>query len=160
MFLRGRVATNDGTPIPNDVMISRVCNNRVRQQLYTSPNGEFSMQLGSRTDSLIDSSASPSPQSGVAVKDPVMGISRLELNKCELRASTPGFHDAVIDLVGLDTFGGNIDVGAIVVQRAVKIKGMTLSAAPYQAPKDARRAYEKGLIAQKKSKSSQCAQVF
>jgi Tfp pilus assembly protein PilF len=160
MFLRGRVATNDGTPIPIDVMISRVCNNQVRQQLYTSPNGDFSMQLGSRTDSFMDASGSPSPQSGVAVKDPVMGISRLELNKCELRASTPGFHDAVINLVGLDTFGGNIDVGAIVVQRAVKIKGMTLSAAPYQAPKDARRAYEKGLIAQKKGNLASAHKYF
>jgi len=45
---------------------------------------------------------------------------------------------------------GTVDVGAIVVQRAAKIKGMTLSAIPYEAPKDARRAYEKGLEAQKK----------
>jgi hypothetical protein len=43
MFLRGRVATNDGTPVPNDVLVARVCNNKVRQQLYASSHGDFSM---------------------------------------------------------------------------------------------------------------------
>jgi len=46
MFLRGRVATHDATPVPNDVLVERVCNNRVRQAVYASLHGDFSMQLG------------------------------------------------------------------------------------------------------------------
>ena len=51
MFLRGRIATHDGAPVPNDVLIERVCNNRTRQEVYASLHGDFSMQLGSRNDS-------------------------------------------------------------------------------------------------------------
>src|SRR5690348_5456934 len=51
MFLRGRVATHDGTIVLYDVLVERVCNNRVLQQVYASSHGDFNMQLGSRTDS-------------------------------------------------------------------------------------------------------------
>src|ERR1700723_4207723 len=39
MYLRGRVATHDGSSIPNDVLVERVCDNRVRQDVYASPHG-------------------------------------------------------------------------------------------------------------------------
>src|SRR5580693_6398116 len=42
MFLGGRVATHDGAPVPNDVLVERVCNNRARQGVYASPHGDFS----------------------------------------------------------------------------------------------------------------------
>src|SRR5437762_8364685 len=161
MFLRGRVATNDGTPLPNNVLVERVCNNRVRQQLYASPRGDFSMQLGSRADSFVDASGDPGLQSGAARKDSDMGIPRRELANCELRASASGFYPSVMNLVGdLVTLGGSIDVGAIVVQRAAKIEGMTLSATPYKAPRDGRRAYEKGLEAEKNSKLANARKYF
>jgi hypothetical protein len=56
MFLLGRVATDDGTPVPHDVMVERVCNARVRQQVYATSRGDFSMELGSMTDSYLDAS--------------------------------------------------------------------------------------------------------
>src|SRR5580693_799385 len=73
MFLRGRVATNDGTPLPNNVLVERVCNNRVRQEVYASLHGDFSMQLGSKTDSLAGPSAEPVSPYGVADKNSDMG---------------------------------------------------------------------------------------
>ncbi len=85
MFLRGRVATHDATPVPNDVLVERVCNNRVRQAVYASLHGDFSMQLGSRADSFPEASAEPTSPYSVASKDSVMGISRRELTNCELR---------------------------------------------------------------------------
>jgi tetratricopeptide (TPR) repeat protein len=160
MFLRGRVATHDGTPVPNDVLVERVCNNRVRQEVYASLHGDFSMQLGSRADSFPEASADPTSPYDVASKDSVMGIPRRELTNCELRASASGFHPSVISLLGLDTFSGNIDVGVIVVQRGTKIEGMTLSATPYKAPKDARRAYEKGLQAERNGKLADARKYF
>jgi tetratricopeptide (TPR) repeat protein len=160
MFLRGRVATNDGTPVPTDVLVARVCNNKVRQQLYASSHGDFSMQLGSRTDTFLDATAEPTSQSSVAGKDSIVGIPRSELRNCELRASTSGFYDAVISLAGLDSFGSNLAVGVIVMQRSTKTKGMTLSAIPYQAPKDARRAYEKGLESERKANLASARKYF
>jgi tetratricopeptide (TPR) repeat protein len=160
MFLRGRVATHDGTPVPNDMLVERVCNNRVRQEVYASLHGDFSMQLGSRADSFPEASADPTSPYGVASKDSVMGIPRRELTNCELRASASGFHSSVISLLGLDTFSSSIDVGVIVVQRGTKIEGMTLSATPYKAPKDARRAYEKGLQAKRNGKLADARKYF
>jgi len=160
MFLRGHVATNDGTPVPSDVLVERVCDSQVYQQLYASLRGDFSMQLGSRTDSFVDASGDPTSRSALGGKDSSMGIPRSNLRRCELRASTSGFRDGVISLVTLDTSGSNVDVGVIVVQRVAKIEGMTLSATPYRAPKDARKAYEKGLDAEKHSKLPNARRYF
>lgn len=160
MFLQGRVATNDGTPLPNNAVVERVCNNRVRQQVYASSKGDFSMQLGSRTDSVVDASGEGASPSGVGTKDSLMGIPRRDLTNCELRASAAGFRSTTISLVELDTFSSSIDVGAIVVQRATKVEGTTLDAEPYKAPRDASKAYEKGLDAERNGKLASARKYF
>jgi tetratricopeptide (TPR) repeat protein len=55
---------------------------------------------------------------------------------------------------------GAIDVGNISVQRLTKVEGRTLSAEPYKAPKDALKAYEKGIAAAKKNKFAEASQHF
>lgn len=161
VFLLGRVATDDSTPVPSDVMVERICNNRVRQQAYATTHGDFSMQMGSTADSFVDASGDPAPESkSAASKVSGMGIPRRELATCELRASASGFHSNTVSLMGLTISGKSIDVGAIVVQRAVKIKGTTLSARPYEAPKDARKAYEKGREAEKNAKLANAREYF
>src|SRR5882672_6121333 len=99
MFLLGRVATDDGTPVPHDMLVERVCNASVRQQVYATSRGDFSMELGSMTDSYLDASGDRSPQYGQSSKVPGTGISRLELTNCELRATVSGFYSSVISLV-------------------------------------------------------------
>jgi tetratricopeptide (TPR) repeat protein len=160
MFLVGRVATNDGTLLPSNVMVERLCNARVRQQVYTSSQGDFSMQLGSMADSFVDASADGISQMAQATRVSGMGIPRRELANCELRASVSGFRSNVISLVDLSEFGSSVDVGNIVVERRAKIQGMAVSAAPYKAPKDARSAYEKGLEAEKNGKLSDAHDYF
>jgi tetratricopeptide (TPR) repeat protein len=153
MYLVGRVTTSDGTAIPNDMIIERVCSDRVRQQVYAAPGGSFTMQVGSPTDTVIDASGDPGSPFGVARKDPSTGIPRRDLRNCDLRASASGFRPGVVNLVQVTAFDetmDRIDVGTIVVERSAKIEGTTLSATPYKAPKDARKAYEKGLEAQNK----------
>src|SRR5260370_37315181 len=118
------------------------------------------MQLGSRTDTFPEASADPTAPYGAASKDSAMGIPRRELTNCELRASASGFHSRDISLLGLDTFGGSVDVGVIVVQRATKIEGTTLSAIPYKAPKKSRKAYQKGLQAERNGKLADARKYF
>jgi len=160
VFLRGRVATDDGTPVPHDVLVERVCNAKLRQQVYTSSRGDFSMELGSMTDSYLDASGDRSSQVGQTSKVPGTGISRLELRNCELRATVSGFHSGLISLVDLTPVSSSMDVGAIVVHRATKIKGATLSAVPYKAPKDAKKAYEKGLEAERNGRLADARQYL
>ena len=159
MFLRGRIATHDGAPVPNDVLIERVCNNRTRQEVYASLHGDFSMQLGSRNDSYPAASGDSISPYGSTSRDPIQGIPRRELTNCELRASASGFQPRVVSLMGLDTFGGNVDVGLIVVQRGKKKEG-ALDATPYKAPKDARKAYEKGVQAEKNGNLAEAHKYF
>ena len=89
-----------------------------------------------------------------------MGIPRLELANCELRASVSGYSSSVVSLVDLAGSLNSIDVGAIVVQRRTKIEGSTLDASAYKAPKDARKAYEKGLQAEKKGELANAHKYF
>ena len=159
MFLRGRIATHDGAPIPNDVLVERVCNNRTRQEVYASLHGDFSMQLGSRNDSYPAASGDSISPYGATSRDPIQGIPRRELTNCELRTSASGFQPRVVSLMGLDTFGGSVDVGLIVVQRGKKKEG-TLDATPYKAPKDARKAYEKGVQAEKSGNLADAHKYF
>jgi tetratricopeptide (TPR) repeat protein len=88
-----------------------------------------------------------------------MGIPRRELANCELRASVSGFSSSVVPLVDLDGMS-SINVGAITVQRRQKIEGVTLSASAYKAPKDAIRAYEKGVEAARKNKLADARKYF
>jgi tetratricopeptide (TPR) repeat protein len=159
-FLRGRIATQDGSIVPNDLLVERICDNKVRQQVYASPYGDFSMQLGSRSDSFLDASGDPNSRSGTTGKDSLMGISRRDLMKCDIRASASGFHSSVISLLELDTFESSIDVGVILVRRNTKIEGMTVSAIPYKAPKDAGKAYEKGLQLERHGKLAAANKYF
>lgn len=159
MFLTGRVATTDGTTVPNDVLVERVCGAKVRQQVHATPRGDFSMQLGSKFDSMLDASGDGISQAASNNKNSEMGIPRRELANCELRASVSGFSSSVVNLVDLDGFS-SINVGAIVVQRREKVEGLTLSAAAYKAPKDAVNAYVKGVEAARKGKLPDAQKYF
>jgi len=138
----------DGSRVPYDALVERVCDGRVRQQVHVTSGGDFSMQLGSNADSFLDASGDSSFPRGSAIAQSTMGIPRRDLINCELRASVPGFSSSVVNLVDIDA-RGTVDVGSILVRPRFKTESITLSALPYQAPKDARRAYEAGFKAAK-----------
>ncbi len=162
MFLSGRVATDDGTPLPEDASVEVVCNEKVRQKAYAAPGGAFSMQLGLglRNDSVLDASDDPASQQMGSAKPYSGGIPAHDFAKCELRASAAGFHSNRRSLMELTPSDRNVDVGAIVMERVSKVKGATISAAPYKAPENARKAYEKGLHAEKKGKLADARKYF
>jgi tetratricopeptide (TPR) repeat protein len=161
MFLLGRVTTTDGTAVPHDALVERVCNSGVRQQVHAGARGEFSMKLGSKTDSYVDATGDdPSQNSVNSNRDTEMGIPRRALATCELRASVSGFSSSVISLVDLSGSLSTVDVGAIVIHNRSKVEGQTISASAYNAPKDARKAYEKGLVAEKKGDLTNAQKYF
>ena len=162
MFLRGRVATGDGTPVPSNVLVERICDSNVRQQVYAAPRGDFTMELRSKTDAVLDASGARASEFGVTNKNPVTGIPPRELANCELRALVPGFKSEVIGLAEVmsNAVAEAIDVGAIVIERLTKVDAMTLSATPYKAPRDAQRAYQKGLQAEAHGQLAEAQQCF
>jgi len=160
LAIRGRIATNDGTLIPYDAIVERVCNNRVKQQAHVSTHGDFSMELGPNSDSFVDASGEGTSRDARAANNSIMGIPRRELMNCEIRASVVGFRSGSIDLVGLTPSASTIDVGAIVVHRTAKPKEPTLSATIYKAPPNARKAFEKGLDAERKDQLTTAIKYF
>jgi tetratricopeptide (TPR) repeat protein len=166
IFLSGKVVLNDGTPPPDSVVIERVCNGIVRPEAYTDSKGRFSFQLGQNTAMMQDASVSSAadatfgdpgfgnPQRASTLGSPRGGFNERDLMGCELRAVLAGFRSDVVNLGGRRAFD-NPDVGTIVLHRLGNVEGTTISATSLQAPKDAKKALEKGREAAKKKKFSE-----
>ena len=160
LFLHGAVATSDGSAVPYDVLVERVCNERVVQQVYAGPGGDFSMQLGSKTEAVIDASAAVDLQDSLNRNDVGQGIPRRQLQMCDLRTSAAGFRPSLLRLMEVTPTSGTVEVGTLRVERMEKVEGNTLNAAAYRAPKEAIKAYEKGLSAERGGKSEDAKKYF
>ena len=163
MYITGSVVTNDGTPIPPSMIVERVCNSRVRQQVYSDNQGGFSMELGGVTTTVLDATGESDARENRTSAKPdsaTLGVPRRDLVNCELRASLGGFRSRSVQLMEITPSLNRLEVGTIVLERTKKVRGLTLSAAPYQAPDNARRAYVKGLEAVRHEKLTEARQHF
>jgi tetratricopeptide (TPR) repeat protein len=163
IFLSGKVVVDDGQPPPEPVTIERVCNGQPRPEGYTDSKGRFSFQLGQNTHMMADASVG-SPMDNFPGSSSRMGgmsggggfggnrgISERDLIGCELRAVLPGYRSEVVQLTGRRVLD-NPDVGTIILRRLSNVEGLTYSATSYMAPKDAKKAFEKGVDRAKKDK--------
>jgi tetratricopeptide (TPR) repeat protein len=161
IFLSGKVVMDDGTPPPEPVLIERVCHGQPRPEGYTDTKGRFYFQLGANMNVLPDASVSSSSDQFGGMGGPRMGtmggnpnqrvITERDLNGCELRAALPGFRSEFVNLSGRRMMD-NPDVGTIVLRRLANVQGLTISATTAMAPKDAKKAFEKGKKALDKKK--------
>ncbi len=170
MFLSGKVVMEDGTAPPELVLIERVCSGAPRPEGYTDTKGRFSFQLGQNAGMFADASTSGndpvfgnSPGMGGGNPRSAGGFGNMggqnRLMGCDLRASLPGFRSESIDL-SQRRYMDNPDVGTIVLRRLAKVEGYTFSATSAFAPKDARKAYEKGRDLVKKQKWAEAEKEF
>lgn len=170
IWISGRVLMYDGGPPPEPVTIERLCSaNSVRAEGYTDSSGHFSFNLGQNNSVFADASTSifqaPGQFGGIGTSTSSNGATGGSSNPdsvywdCELRARLPGYRSDSISLTGRRMLDSP-DVGVIVLYPLSKIPGLTASATSGQAPKDARKAYEKGLDAVKKDKPDQAEQEF
>lgn len=167
VFLSGKVILSDGTPPPDSVVIERVCNGVAKREAYTDSKGRFSFQLGQNNSVMQDASVS-SNMDGILTGPGGLGgmdsqrsgspgdqrrqMGERQLASCELRAVLPGFRSDVVNLSGRRSFD-TPDVGTIILHRLGNVEGTTISTTSLQAPKDARKAYEKSREALKKNKT-------
>jgi len=151
------------------VKIERVCNGTPRTETYADKKGHFSFQVGQNLE-MPDASASSSVTGGMGspMGNPrglggmsnSSGISNeRQLWGCELRAALPGFRS---DQIGLDNirYMDNPDVGTIVLHRLGKMDGFTVSVNSAMAPKEAHKAYEKGVSAASKKNFDEAQKNF
>lgn len=162
IFLSGKVLTTDGTPPPDPATIEMICNGIPRPMAYSNSKGNWSFQLGGGNNMVMpDASTSnqsmggmgfpgDSPFGGAGGRNQ-MGVSERDLMGCEVRASLPGYRSEAIPLAGRRLLD-NPDLGTILMQRLGKVEGFTTSMTTANAPKNAKKAYEKGLNLAKKKK--------
>ncbi len=164
IFLSGKVMLSDGTPPPDSVVIERVCNGVPRPEAYTDSKGHFSIQLGMNSTVMADASVSSTADSpfdgpmstgqrtgGFGFPGQGRGLTEQQLMGCELRASLAGFRSESVMLAGRRMMD-NPDVGVIILHRLANVEGTTISITSLNAPKDAKKAYEKGRDELKKKK--------
>jgi tetratricopeptide (TPR) repeat protein len=167
-FFFGKVVMPDGSVPPPSVVIERVCNGVARPQAYTDTNGYFSFQVGQTQDMLPDATvdrASSGPGSfGSQIPQGSQGAqnsqrSSMQAYACDLRASLAGYRSDLISLAGRRNLD-DPDVGTITLHNLTKVEGLTTSATSELAPKDARKAFDKGLEAAKKSRTDEAQDDF
>jgi tetratricopeptide (TPR) repeat protein len=172
IFLTGRVMIDDGTPLPEGVVIQRVCGGSPHAEGYTDSKGFFGIELGSKNSVMQDASefgsgpgfgsaqngAPGQSQSGVNSGSSTGFSDRKYLN-CELQAKLPGYRSQVINLANRRAMD-DPNVGTILLHRVGTAEGNTVSAVSLAAPKDARKAYERGMEALKKKKTDDAVRSF
>lgn len=165
IFLSGKVMMEDGTPPPDSATIERVCNGQPRPEGYTDSKGGFSIQLGQNSHVMPDASVSSAsdgfdsptsmggrrPTGGGGFGGQQRVITERDLVGCELRANLAGFRSDSIQLAGRRIMD-NPNVGTIVLHRLGNVEGFTTSATSMLAPKDAKKAFDKGRDAARKKK--------
>ncbi len=163
VYVSGRVQLEDGTAPSELVVIERVCGGRVYQEGYTDSRGRFTIQLGQNRGMLPDASVSGGSyrmdELGTAGGNPFGGVSERELSNCEVRANLAGYVSGVVPLFGRRSLD-NPEIGSIILRRVGNVQGTTVSATTLAAPKDARKAYEKGLGEMRKRKWANARKEF
>lgn len=163
-FYFGKVVMPDGTAPPVGTIIERVCNGSARPQAYTDSTGNFSFQVGQTQDMLPDASVDRTtnfPGLGNSTVQGPAGTTqaRNEPYACDLRANLAGFRSDSISLSGRRNLD-DPNIGTISLHSLANYEGLTTSATSALAPKDAKRAYESGLQAAKKSKMEEAQADF
>ena len=178
IWISGRVMMYDGGAPPESATIELLCSaNYVKPQGYTDSRGTFSFNLGQGNGVFADASTSsfddPGQPGGFGQNGFGQSLSSSNVTPasgyganqdsaywdCELRARLPGYRSDTVSLAGRRMLDAP-DIGVILLYPIAGIQGLTASATSGQAPKDARKAYEKGLNAVKKSKLDQAEQEF
>jgi len=173
IFLTGRVAMDDGSALPGPVTIERACNGSTHTEGFTDMKGTFGIQLGNEAGVFQDATDSPSNSSltgapGMSRQGGMLGggggsgmggAQDRMLQNCELRAKLPGYRSQSIILAGRRPMD-DPDLGTILMHREAPGEGSTVSATSLNAPKTARKAFERGQELLKKNKPADAREEF
>jgi outer membrane protein assembly factor BamD (BamD/ComL family) len=170
VYISGKVIMDDGTAPAQSVVIQRVCNGSPHAAGHTDSKGSFSIDLTDRLAASEDADASerggfrlPGSASNSnggfssGSSSSSTGLSRY--SNCDVQAYLPGFRSDLVSLANRHSLD-DPDIGTIVLHRLGNVEGLTISVTTAMAPKDAKKAYEKGMSAVKKEKWEDAEREF
>ena len=146
--LSGHVTFEDGTVPPQRVTLESVCDGNTRQEATTDPKGGFSFRLGLGSGDNIMNAENKALGNGTGALRNAM--------ECVIQARLPGYTSDTISLVGHDEH--HPDLGTIVLRK--NGEGRTESATSKEAPKAARKAFDKGAEAAKARKFQEASKSY
>lgn len=154
VVLSGAVMMNDSSPPPTSVLVRRTCQGHVESELWTDSQGHYSFKVtGSRT---VAGSGDASQAAGRAADlnrpfgnatqytNPVTSA----LRDCDMTAVLGGYRSDSIRLAVRSTMD-DTRIPTIVLFPLSRADALAVSVTTAMAPKNARKAYEKGLAAMK-----------
>jgi tetratricopeptide (TPR) repeat protein len=156
LFISGTVAMADGSPVPLGLSVRRTCAMTDRTAAYTDSKGRFSFQwddsLGVTPDSDERGFRGSAAQSGA-------GQGGGGMVNCSVTVDAPGFR---ADVVPLDDHRALVrpDIGTIYLHRLGNVEGTSVSATSFNAPPEAKKAYEKGLRSLLRGKTADAEKSF
>lgn len=161
-MISGKVLLSTGMPPPEPVAIQRVCGSRTTTEGYTDSKGRFQFTLGERLGVMPDASDTSFGNPG-GMNNNQRGLSgdsgERALMNCELRANLAGYRSQTVSLAGKRSLD-DPEVGTIIMHRIEGVEGLTISATTAMAPKDAKKAYDKGRDRLQKGKAEEAQADF
>jgi tetratricopeptide (TPR) repeat protein len=151
-----------------NITIERVCSGISKTVAYADSKGHFSFQWGDRNRVVADAAdaGSGTKNVGYGSAQSAGGGNPLAADpfgsrmlNCALRANLAGYSSDAIELFNRQ-IADNPEVGMIVLHRIAGVEGTSVSATSEMAPKDAKKAYERGLQSLLKNKLDDAAKDF
>jgi tetratricopeptide (TPR) repeat protein len=172
VYISGKVVMQDGSPVPQNVAIQRVCSGAAKAVAYTDAKGHFNFRWGDGATVISDASdagsgsSSNSSAGGFGSSQSAGGGNPLasdpfgnRMMNCDIRANVAGYSSNTISLFNRAATDGS-DIGVIILRRIAGIEGSSISVTSMMASKDAKKAYERGLQATLKNKPADAAKEF
>jgi tetratricopeptide (TPR) repeat protein len=157
IFISGKVVLDDGTELTEPAVIQTICHGRRHSETYSDLRGSFSFRFGDPTQA---AAAAISDASSSTVGNQQGRQSVLDLHDCELQAELAGFSSQSVELNSRAGLMNNIDVGRVPLHRLAHVDGTSISVTSALAPPAAKKAFEKGLEQQRKSKWEDAQKSF
>lgn len=134
----GTVRLQDGSVPADRVAILSNCAGHVYKETYSDAKGHFTFNLRDRLASSKTAGVNP-------VTDPTRTLTQHLTAECTISAELTGYQSSTINLstFHLGDRSGNVEVGSITLSRSSSVKGTAVSSMDANAPKGARKDYEK-----------------
>jgi tetratricopeptide (TPR) repeat protein len=154
-YLQGKVALEDGSVPTAKVAIESVCSGQVRTETIVDKKGEFHFTLGANNAEVLQDATRSGRNAGGAQVQP--GMDRNTVADCSVRARLEGYRSDSVNLSN-HKYGDSPALGTIRLRKLAAGEGPSMSS--QQAPKDAKKAFDKGADALKARKLEEAIKEF
>ena len=151
IYFSGDVALEDGSKPPEAVLIQRVCKGVARDETWTDSRGRFSFEVtANSTDTSTADSAQATPDKDLSkpignstyYSSPITAA----LRDCEVQAVLAGFWSERVS-IAVKNILDDTKIGRLTLHPMSPGQALTVSVTTLSAPTNARKAYDKGVLA-------------